>query len=177
MRQLRARPCVVLVYGKRVVQQALRLGQASLTARGPAKVGVLDVGASQPDHRRDKSWCDPQGSLKFRLCPGTAGARIFLVVSAPAQEVLIGLGIGGLVAPESDLFAFRESNLERGYHFLGDLVLELQNGVERTVELFRPKMSAIPRFDELRVDAHAIPGRLNAPLNDIVGTKFLSDLG
>jgi hypothetical protein len=82
-----------------------------------------------------------------------------------------------IVTPESDLLAFREPNLERGYYILGYLVLELQNDIERAVELFRPKMSATPRFDELRVDAHAIAGRLNAPFNYIVGTEFLSDLG
>src|SRR5262249_13286048 len=38
-------------------------------------------------------------------------------------------------------------------------------------------MSATPRFDELRIDAHAIGGRLNAPFNYIVSTELLSDLG
>ncbi len=93
-----------------------------------------------------------------------------------AQQVVVGiepLGRLALGALDFGLFEFRR---DRDDHARRDLVLQIENVLEATVEAIRPEMRAGRGIDQLSGDPHAVRRLAHAALQHIADAELAADL-
>jgi hypothetical protein len=76
---------------------------------------------------------------------------------------IVGGEIVGRRAPRAFDFGFQDARLDDADDALGDLVLEVEQIVERAFEPVRPEMRAGLGLDELGGDAELVSALANAP--------------
>src|SRR5205085_9042378 len=59
---------------------------------------------------------------------------------------------------------------------LGELILNGENVLDRAVVTLRPDVVAVARIDQLRRDAHTIPGLAHAAFENVAYAELTSDL-
>src|SRR5262249_13600254 len=109
-----------------------------------------------------------------RFIDGRAGAQ--MEVRHSAQVIIIGIEtLGGLALRTRDLGLF-ELRREGANHARRDLVLQVENIVERAFETVGPEVGAGRRVDELAGDAYTLRGSANAALEHIAHPELTADL-
>ena len=81
-----------------------------------------------------------------------------------------------MLAPSTLDLGLEHARLDDADDPLGDLVLQLEHVVERTVELFRPQMRAGLGLDQLRGDAQPIAALADAALKHIARAELAPHL-
>src|SRR5262249_54211279 len=76
-------------------------------------------------------------------------------------------------ALDCDLLQFRRN---RADHARGDLILQIEDIIERALEAIRPQVTASGGIDQLSGDAHAVRRLAYAAFEQIANTEFTTDL-
>ena len=92
-----------------------------------------------------------------------------------AQIVVVGVQAFGLALGTLDFGTFQRRH-DRADHTLGDLVLQLEDVVERAFETVGPQMRAGGRVDELPGDANAVRGLADAAFQHVAHAELAADL-
>src|SRR5262245_29375542 len=100
------------------------------------------------------------------------GCRALIALPA-AQELVIGLGHGGLdLSSQASCLASGQLQGQGIDDALRDMVLKNEDVGHRTVILLRPDMAAGGGVDELDIDADLLTGAANAALDDITDAQL-----
>jgi hypothetical protein len=132
-------------------------------------VEVIDRGTNQskPRRKRAKYLDTRSGRIRLAAIPDNSAASIEAFVRANVKTGTTLL---------TDGHRLTQLGLDRADDAAGDLVMQLENVLERAVETACPNMRASRRVDQLAGDAHAAPRFAHAALENIAYAELAADL-
>ena len=92
------------------------------------------------------------------------------------EIIVVGIEIAGRLRACAVDLGLLDAGLDGADDAFGHRVLQLKYVLQRTIELFRPKMCAGGCFDQLPADAETTGGLAHAALEHIADTELAADL-